>query len=111
MGRTCGLSKRYQPVRSCTFTPYVVTDYEYDPEVAPSATNLANPTGFLSPSNGNLLYIKENSNDTIAFYSDFNKILMRFKNESTKDADKLTNFTEFIRSIDLPNKKTTTLKP
>lgn len=110
-GRTCGLSKRYQPVRSCTFTPYVVTDYEYDPELPASSSGLvnANSASFLGSSNSNLLYIREHTNDTLGFYSDLNQILMKFQNSTAKLNDDLqTNVTELIKSNDVEK---TTLKP
>lgn len=84
----------------------MVTDYEYDPEVPP-ASGLVNgsPPNLLAPSNNNLLYIQENANDTLSFYSDFGKILMRFANETM---GKSSNFTEYIKSNDTER---TTLNP
>lgn len=109
LGRTCGLSKRYQPVRSCTFTPYAVTDYEYDPEVPPQNNN---SPGFLNTANNNLLYIKENTNnETIGFYSDLNEMLMKFKNDTLiKNKIQSINLTKSTESTKIEEDKTT-LKP
>lgn len=86
-----------------------MTDYEYDPEVPP-VSGLVNgsPTSLLASANGNLLYIQENANDTLTFYSDFGKILMRFANETIKETGKPSNFTEYIKTNDTER---TTLNP
>ena len=87
----------------------MVTDYEYDPEVPPAGGLAnANPASYLASASSNLLYIKEDANDTIGFYGDFDKILMRFANTTIKEADKPSNFTEYIKTNDTER---TTLNP